>query len=129
MAQGAAADKGLAHFLHGNGRKHPRGVAQLFQHVLHCKGVEHGGQHAHVVGRRALHALGRAGKPAKNIAPANHKGHFDAHFEHSADFAADGVYGCRVDTGLVFTGQGLAAQFEQHALVFQCGHGSALVKA
>jgi len=51
VAQGAAANKGLAHFLHGNGRKHARGVAQLFQHVLHCKGVEHGGQHAHVVGR------------------------------------------------------------------------------
>lgn len=129
MAQGAAADEGFTHFLHGDGRKHARGVTQLFQHILHGQRVEHCGQHAHVVGGRTFHALGRAGKPAKNIAPANYKGHFDAHFEHGADFTADGGYGFRVNAGLVFSGQGLAAQLEQHALVFQCGHESALVKA
>ena len=90
----------------------------FFQHVLHGQGIEHRGQHAHVVRRGTLHAFGRAGEPAKNIAAADDQGHLHAHLEHGADFAADGGHGFRVDAVFVLARQELRrSEFEQHALV------------
>lgn len=64
--------------------------------------------------------------PAENIAAADDQGHFHAHFEHGAQFAADRVHSFGVNAGFVFARQGLAAQFEQHALVLEWGHATAL---
>ena len=49
VAQGAAADKGLTHDLHVDGREHAGGIALLLKHVLHGKRVHDRGKHAHVI--------------------------------------------------------------------------------
>ena len=122
MAHGAATDEGLAHFLHVDGGQNAGGVAEFFQHVLHGQGIEHRGQHAHIVGGGTFHALGGTGKAAEDVAAADDQGKFHAHVEQSADLLADGAHGFGVDTGFLLSGQGLAAQLEQHALVLEFSH-------
>ena len=53
---GPAANVRLRHAVHTNGRHDARVAAARLQSVLQRQGVHHGGQHAHVVGRRLVHA-------------------------------------------------------------------------
>jgi len=63
--------------------------ALLLERVLQSQGVDHRGEHAHVVGSRAVHALGARGDTAKDIAAANHNRRFDAHALNFSDVPGD----------------------------------------
>ena len=43
----------------------------MIERILEGQRVHHGGEHAHVIGRRAVHPLGRTGEAAKNVAAAD----------------------------------------------------------
>ena len=61
-------------------------------------------------------------RPRKMLPPPMTRAKFHAHVEQSADLLADGAHGFGVDTGFLLSGQGLAAQLEQHALVLEFSH-------
>src|SRR5690606_18164149 len=57
MADGAAADVGFGDFTHLDGGEDAGLDADAFEVALHGEAVDHGGDHADVVGRRAVHVL------------------------------------------------------------------------
>ncbi len=73
MPDGPAADVRLGHLMHLDGGHHARGHAGLFERVLQRQRVDHGGQHAHVIRRHAIHVHGRRRHAAKEIAAAHHQ--------------------------------------------------------
>jgi hypothetical protein len=56
VADGAPADVRLGDLLHRDRRLHPGGQVELLQRVLDRERVQHRRDHAHVVGRRPVHA-------------------------------------------------------------------------
>jgi len=75
------------------------------------------GQHAHVVGGGAVHALGAGGDAAEDVAAANHHCHLHTqlrHFRHVGDHAVDGG---AVDAELIVAHQSFARQFQEDSLV------------
>jgi hypothetical protein len=83
VAHGAAANVGLRDLVHLDGRHDAAEEPELFDGVLQRDGVDHGGQHAHVVGRDPIHIDGLLGDAAKEVAPAH----------NDADLAAQGMHG------------------------------------
>src|SRR5438067_1758874 len=78
VADGAAADIGLAYRLHADRRQDARRYALALERTLHGKRIDDGGEHAHVVGGRALHALGGAGQPTEDVAAADDEANLGA---------------------------------------------------
>ncbi len=117
VPEGTAADKGLAYLLHGDGRKDAGGIAELFQLVLHCQGIHHRGQHAHIVSRGSFHAPCRTGKPPENVAAAYNKSHLDAVGKDSAKFLADKMHCVGVDAKPLLAGKRLTAQLDKDSFV------------
>src|SRR3954453_7668037 len=122
MTDGAAADEGLRDLIHLDGRLHAGVHALLFKGVLQGKGVQNGGEHAHVIGGNAVHGAGLLGDAPKEIAAANHNGDLHAEGFHVRQFGgyfvnAEGIYakalvGC----------QGFPGQLEQDALEDRLRH-------
>lgn len=101
--------------------------APVFQHILHGQGIQHSGQHTHVVGGGTFHSPGRTGKSTENIAAADDQGHLDAKIQDSTEFLADRGNGIRVYAEMLVAGEGFTAQFDQNALVLEISHGSFLL--
>ena len=74
---GAAADDGLADLVHLDRRLDAGFDAKLFQRILHRQRVHDRRQHAHIVGLRAVHALGGARHAAEDIAAADDQADFE----------------------------------------------------
>ena len=74
----APSDVRLGQLLHLDGALHAGEDPELLQRVLKRQRVDHRGQHAHVVGAGAVHAFGRGGDPAEDVAAADHHAHFHA---------------------------------------------------
>ena len=129
MADGPAADVRLGHLVHLDGGHHARGDARLFERVLQRQGVDHRGQHAHVVGRDAVHVLRRRGHAAEEIAAAHHQSDLDAGLGHFGDFGRQAFHSLRIDAERAAAGQHLAAQLEKDALVFRHGRRHAFTRA
>ena len=113
----------LNHLLDGDGRHHARCEPLLVHGVRQRQCIHHRSQHAHVVGCGTVHAFGTARDPAKDISPANHHRHLNAHagnFRHLAHHAHDGG---AVDAERVVAHQRLARQLEQDALIGRRGGG------
>ena len=68
---GAAADVGLGDLADLDRRHHPRVRPLLLERVLQGQGVEHGREHPHVVGGRAVHPRGRPLQAAVDVARAD----------------------------------------------------------
>ena len=73
MPNGPAADVGLGHLVHLDGGHDARRDAGFSERILQCQRIDHGGQHAHVVRRHAIHIHGRRRDAAKEIAAAHHQ--------------------------------------------------------
>ena len=121
MALGPAQDQRLAHLVHGQCRLHPRRNADGFQCVLHGERVHHRGQHAHVIGGAAVHALGGTGHAAKNIAATDHQTDIIAGILGGLHLARHPRHRCRIDPERLVTHRGLARQLQQDALVGRGG--------
>ena len=79
VADGAAADERLGDRAHLDGGDDPRDHVLLLERVLQREGVDDRRQHAHVVGRRAVHAARARGDAAEDVAAADDDGRLDAH--------------------------------------------------
>jgi hypothetical protein len=99
----------------------------LLQRLLHGEGVHDGGQHANIVGLRALHPGGGAGDAAEQVTAADHHADLHAHGNHVADIDGDGADDVVVEAILALAHQGLAREFQQDALVeWLVGHAARL---
>jgi len=124
VADGAAADVVLAHVVDLDGAHHPALGAQLLQRVLHGQGIDHGGQHAHLVAGHAVHAARRQAGTTEDVAAPDHQAHFRARLARLDDFAGDAGDHGGIDAVILRPHQRLAGQFEQDAAIGEgSGHG------
>ena len=91
--------------------------AGLLERVLQRQPVDDGGQHAHVVGGGAVHALGAGRQAAEDVAAADDDGGLDAEPLDFADVHGDPRHHGRIDAELLFAHQGFARQLEEDSLV------------
>ena len=67
------------------------GMPCLFQRVLQGEAVDDGGEHAHVVGRDAVHVAGGGGHAAEEVAAADHQADLHAGARDFGDLGGQGV--------------------------------------
>ncbi len=115
MADGAAADERLGHLVHLDGGLHAGVNTLLLQRVLQRQRVDHGGQHAHVVGGDAVHVAGLLGDAAEKISAAHHDGDLDAQRVDVRQFGGDLVDAGSVHAEALVGGQSLTGELEQNA--------------
>ena len=94
---------------------HARGDADLLERVLQRQRVDDGGEHAHVVGRRAVHALRAGGEAAEQVAAADDDGGLDAELLDFADLLGDLGGDGGIDPEGLFAHEGFAGEFEEDA--------------
>src|ERR1017187_1219430 len=130
VADGAAADVRFGPRPHLDGSHHASRDADLLESVGERQRVDDGGEHAHVVGRNAIHLAARAGDAAEDIAAAHHHAHLDAGRGHAGNLLRQAVDAIGIDAELRAARQHLAAQLQQDALVSghllddRFGHGA-----
>ena len=78
VADGAAADERLGDGAHLDGGRDTRDDADVLERILQRQRVDDRREHAHVVGRRAVHALGARREAAEQVAAADDDGDLDA---------------------------------------------------
>jgi hypothetical protein len=122
VAHGAAANIGLAHARHGDGRLDSRVDANFFQRILYRKRVHYGRQHAHIVAGCPVEALGSPGNSAEDIAAADDQAQLMACFLSRSYFSGHAGHRFRVDAELVRPHQRLARQLQQDAVEARSGH-------
>ena len=88
---GFATDKGFANTVNGDGRHHATGLAKLFHGFLEGNSVEHGRQHAHVVGSGAgdVAVLGKC-CTTNEITATHDNRELDTHFGNIDTLPGDG---------------------------------------
>ncbi len=89
--------------------------------------VDDRGQHAHVVGGGAVHALGARGQPPEQVAAANHDADLHAQLLDLADVGGDAGGDRRVDPELLLAHERFARQLEEDAGVDRNGHGGGII--
>ena len=76
--------------LQAAGFEHPAlAVGQLLHRVLQRHAVDHRGEHPHVVGAGAVHALGGAGDAAEDVPAADDQTDLYAMIDDTANFIGD----------------------------------------
>ena len=114
---GAAGVVALAHALDVHGGHDPGLRAQLPQHVADGQAVHAGGKHAHAVGADALDLAGAVLDAAPEVAAADDDADLHALLRRSLDGLADPGDKVEVKAGLLLAGQGLAADFDEYAMI------------
>ncbi len=117
MADGTAAYERLGDRAHLDRRHHARQDAVLLERILHGEPVDHRREHAHVVARRAVHALGARGDAAEDIAAADDDAGLDAETLNFSDVCGDAGGDGRIDAELLLAHQRLPGKFQEDALV------------
>jgi len=117
VADGAPPDERFSDGAHFDGRRDPRVDADVFQRVLQREGVDDGGEHAHVVRRRAIHAACACRQAAKQIATANHDARLYAELLNLLDVPGDLRGDRRIDPKLLFAHQGFSGELQQDTAV------------
>ena len=123
VADGAAADERLGDRAHLDGGDHAGDDALLLERVLQRQGVDDRGQHAHVVGGRAVHAPGAGGDAAEDVAAADDDGGLDAQALDFGDIVGDLRRHGRIDAEVLLAHQGFAGQLQKDAFVGGSGRG------
>src|SRR5690349_7986821 len=122
VADGAASDEGLGNLMHFD-RRHDAAVdAALLESVLQRERVDHGGEHAHVVGGDAVHLSGLLGDAAEKISTADDDGNLYAERVDILDLGGNFVNADGIDTETLVRGQGFAGQLQKNALKNGIGH-------
>ena len=78
MADGSAKDERLRDVLHFNRGLDADWNSALLELALQSEAVDDGGEHAHVIGGRAIHSAVTGGKAAPDIAAAHDDGDLDS---------------------------------------------------
>src|SRR5690606_30734541 len=89
----------------------------LLQRVLQCQRVVAGCEHAHVVGARAIHALGAAGDSAEDVAAADHHRGLHPALDEVTDLGGEARQRRRVDPVARVAHERLPRQLEEDAAV------------
>ena len=118
MTDGLAADVRLCDLAHLDGGLYARVHIELLECILEGECVHDRGHHAHVVGRRAVHALGRAGEPAPDVAAADDDGDVDAALTDFLDLLRDIFDNSRVDAEALIAGKRFTTEFQDNAFIF-----------
>ena len=85
--------------------------ALLFQRALHRQRVHNGGQHAHVIGGGALHALGRALQTSKDITATDDHGNLGPKIVNRFDLSGDPLHSWGMKTVALVSHQGFSRNF------------------
>jgi hypothetical protein len=115
VALGAAADDGLAHLVHLDRRLDASLDADLLERILHGERVHDGREHAHVIGLRAVHALGGTGHAAKDVAAADHQAELEARVLGGLHLSSHGGDSLGIDPELAGSHQRLARELQEDA--------------
>ena len=78
MPHRAPPDVRLCNLVHEHRGHHPALHSALFESILQGDGVDHRGQHAHVVRAHAVHLLGLLLYAAEEVPAAHHQADFHA---------------------------------------------------
>ena len=108
----------LGHVFHFDRRLHARFDADLNEGAFQGEAVDDGGEHAHVISGRPIHAAMAGRQTAPDIAAADHDRSLDAERFDLLDALSDLAHDLRRDVfaGAAFA-QSFAAQLEDDALV------------
>ncbi len=112
--------------MHLDGAHDAAHLSLTLEGVLQGECVHHRGKHADVVGLGAVHALGRAGKAAEDVAAAHGDGDLDALAHDLGDLAGDSLGDLGVDAIAHIAHQELAGELEQDAFVLDVRHFASL---
>ena len=123
VAHGAPTNIRFANGFDFQGTHDPGFGAEIFQGILQGHGIDHRGQHPHVVTLGAVHAAFFQLDSSENVATTDHNGDFNAQIAHLLDLAGIREQRLGIDTETLVTHQGFSAQFEQYPLVF---HGDGI---
>src|SRR6266702_1707343 len=85
----APADVAFGQLAHFDGGLDAGDHIPFLERVLQGKRVEHGGQHAHVIGRRPLHAAVGGVEPTEDVPPTDDHRDLDAHRGDLRDLRGD----------------------------------------
>ena len=118
MANSATTDVGLSDLAHLNSALYAGGNAQIFQCVGQCQRVNNRSQHAHIVSSCSVHALVVAAQTAPDIAAAINYSYLNTMLHNLFNLFSQRIHNGGVNTKALFTGHGLAAQFQNDAFVF-----------
>ena len=114
MPDRTAADVVLADLVNLQGRHDARVRALTFERVLHRQRVDDRGQHAHLVGRHAVHARLGQTRAAKDVAAADHEPDLDAPGGDFGDLVRNSTDDGRIDAVLLAAQQRFATEFQQN---------------
>jgi hypothetical protein len=103
------------HFDRGH---HSRGHTLFFERVLKREGVDHRGEHPHVVRRHAIHVLSRGRHAAKKVPATYYEANLNAAASHFGNFSRQCGNTRRIHAEGPFARQHLTAYFEENASVF-----------
>src|SRR5262249_1062599 len=122
MAYGPAPDKRLGYLIHLDGRHYAREHILLFQRILPRERVDNSRQHAHVIGRDAVHLFCLLCYAAEKITAAYHDSNLNFERVHIGQFSRDFVNTQRIYAEALGCGQGFAGEFEQNAFKDRSRH-------
>ena len=113
---GFAADEGFRDVFHFDSGLHHAGDAVVFERAFEGERVHDGGEHADVIGGRAVHPAGGGARAAPEIPAADDDAELEPAFHRLADFQGDAVDDFR---GNIVAGarsaEGFTAEFENGA--------------
>ena len=92
-------------------------IADVLEGVLQRQAVDDGGEHAHVVGRGAVHALGAGREAAEQVAAADDHRDLDAEALDLGDVLGDLRRHGGVDAELLLAHEGFTGQLQQDPAV------------
>ena len=119
MTNRTPADVGLSHLTHLDRTLDTRVDILLFERILQGKRIHDRCHHAHIVRRRAIHALCTARKPAPDIAAANHNGDIDAMIAYLLDLRGNLLDNGGIDAEPLISCQSLSAEFQNDTAIFR----------
>ena len=117
MAQGATPDVRLRELLHPDRRHHPCFHAGPFERVLQSQGIDHGRQHAHVVGGHPIHTLLAGHRPPHDVATADDQAEADARRLNLADLAGQLLNDSRLDAEPPVSGERLSGDLHERSRI------------
>src|SRR5271166_972724 len=117
VANGATPDERLGHLVHFESTHDAGEDVLLFQRILQRKSVDHRSQHAHVIGRDAVHELGLLGHAAEEVAAADHDGDLNTQAMHFGKLSGDFMHALVVDSEALAGSQRLAGYLKKNALI------------
>jgi hypothetical protein len=104
----------LTHF---NGAQHASKNSFFFECILERQGIEHGGEHAHVIAGRAVNFKALLPRAAKNVSAAYHDGDLDAQSMNFFQLARNGLNRFAVDAEPLWALHRFTRKFQENAPV------------